>query len=82
MPYKKMVRKNQEEPCMFGFRCVDSSFRETEFKGLCKRPGSGMLFTAEGKMLIHSNSFSLCIKRGYCHAFATAICGFAITCPA
>lgn len=67
---------------MFGFRCVGSSFREIQFKGLYKRPGSGMLFTAEGKMLIHSNSFSLCIKRGHCHDFATVIHVLAITCPA
>lgn len=77
-----MVRKNQEEPCMFGFRSVDSGFREIQFKGLYKRLGSGMLFKAEGKMLIRSNSFSLCIKRGYFHASAAVICVFAITCLA
>lgn len=76
---QKLARKNQAECCRFGFRC--GGFREIQFKGLNKRLGSGMLFTAGGKMLIHSNSSSLCIKRGYCHAFVL-LQGFALTYPA
>lgn len=49
------IRKNQEAAYMFGFICVDFGYREIQFIGLCERLGSGMLFTAEGKMLIHSN---------------------------
>lgn len=76
---QQLVGKNQAECCIFGFLCV--GFREIQLKGLNKRSGSGMLFTAGGKMLIHSNSSSLCIKRGYCHAFVL-MQGFAITYPA
>lgn len=76
---QKLVRKIQAECCIFVLICV--GFREIQFKGLNKRSGSGMLFTAGGKMLIHSNSSSLCIKRGYCHAFVL-MQGFAITYPA
>lgn len=65
---QKEIRKNQEAAYMFGFICVDFGYREIQFIGLCERLGSGMLFTAEGKMLIHSNSFSRYIKRGHCHA--------------
>lgn len=76
---QKLVRKNQAECCIFGFICV--GFREIQFKGPYKRSGSGMLFTAGGKMIIHSNSSSPCTKRGHCHAFVL-MQGFAITYPA